>query len=669
MAKSSEKAGDPVREQELIQELLFGSGSARRFTQDTPVLPDVWLECWRLAAEGASARRRGPRKLPAIALLLTPYGDSDVGELRKELVRRLREERHRSRNRRGKLPRVVYLQTTLSAELDFVDLVRCVLPMTDWWKKLLAAFEFSALRDRVEALALAVEDPEHPRWPFESRAERSRLAPGLLWMLRVVGALALRDRGESLPWSKVPPPRALRGSVAPTADAGWLRIVQAVVDLIWDLPVQASEARIYSVSRNRDVSTAVWRSALAVKADAARQLFNIRCERLTWAVLDSGIDARHAAFRLRSTSDDGLRQEALAAEPFADQHGRPSNRTRVSHTYDFCQIDSLLDPDAKPYPEALARQLRAAGTGSEELERKIRDLHAAIRRGRSIDWGLIEPLLRVPHRDGEYVPPGSDHGTHVAGILGGDLRQADAVADLDEDLVGICRDIKLIDLRVLDDQGRGKEFAIIAALQFLRYLNAAHDYTVVHGVNVSLSIPHDVANYACGRTPVCDEAERVVAAGIVVVAAAGNHGYRRYATVDGALADAYNSISITDPGNAEMVITVGATHRFRPHTYGVSYFSSRGPTGDGRAKPDLVAPGEKIEAPIPDGRLGVKDGTSMAAPHVSGAAALLMARHSELIGQPARIKEILCRTATDLGRERYFQGAGMLDVLRALQSV
>ena len=54
--------------------------------------------------------------------------------------------------------------------------------------------------------------------------------------------------------------------------------------------------------------------------------------------------------------------------------------------------------------------------------------------------------------------------------------------------------------------------------------------------------------------------------------------------------------SITDPGNADGVITVGATHRFWPHTYGVSFFSSRGPTGDGRLKPDLVAPGEKIRS-------------------------------------------------------------------------
>ena len=58
----------------------------------------------------------------------------------------------------------------------------------------------------------------------------------------------------------------------------------------------------------------------------------------------------------------------------------------------------------------------------------------------------------------------------------------------------------------------------------------------------------------------------------------------------------------------------------------------------------------------------------MAAPHVSGAAAMLMARYPELIGRPDKVKRILCENATDLGRERSFQGRGMLDVLRALQS-
>ncbi len=278
---------------------------------------------------------------------------------------------------------------------------------------------------------------------------------------------------------------------------------------------------------------------------------------------------------------------------------------------------------------------------------------------RPVNWALVERFVEID----PATPPGNAHGTHVAGIIG-------ARAGLSEEADGMCPDIKLYDFRVLGAESslEDTEFAIIAALQYIRYLNESRSFITVHGANLSLSIPHDVRNFACGRTPICNECERLVESGVVVVAAAGNLGYHSFETKDGSY-EGYTAFSITDPGNADSVLTVGATHRSWPHTYGVSFFSSRGPTGDGRMKPDLVAPGERIHSCVPGNGWKELDGTSMAAPHVSGAAAMLMARYSELVGQPRRIKRILCETATDLGRERSFQGHGMLDVLRAFQKV
>jgi serine protease AprX len=558
--------------------------------------------------------------------------------------------------------RVAYNLTTVAATLHFEELVRVVLPMTDWWAQHCEDLRVAAASPPLErALIVGVRDPEHaPHFKAQSRpkakAKDVRLPPELLWTIRIVGTLALAQCDRSLP-------ATIRESVAKATDEDWTPIVRAFLTLVRDVETVPKDRRVYSVSRNRVATASIARSTLAVKADAARRLFDISAKSLAWAVIDSGIDAQHPAFRQRTGGVGGQPMKA----PFRDGR-KQDNFTRIVETYDFTQIDLLLDPSTPEQPTCLKERL-ARGTDEEGLSAKIGDLRRALESGRTLDWKIIAPLLRIPHRDAQYAAPAMDHGTHVAGILAADWRRSDPETSLDEDLVGVCPDLRLYDLRVLDSNGVGDEFSVMAALQFVRYLNSTNDYVVVHGVNLSLSLQHDVANYACGRTPVCEEAERVASAGIVVVAAAGNQGYRKYTTVEGGTGETYNSISITDPGNADSVITVGATHRYRPHTYGVSYFSSRGPTGDGRRKPDLVAPGEKITSPLPSGSYGLKDGTSMAAPHVSGAAALLMARHSELIGQTARIKQILCDTATDLGRERYFQGAGMLDVLRALQSI
>jgi len=170
---------------------------------------------------------------------------------------------------------------------------------------------------------------------------------------------------------------------------------------------------------------------------------------------------------------------------------------------------------------------------------------------------------------------------------------------------------------------------------------------------------------------------------VVVVVAAGNTGYGRFSSTE-RQTNVGLTMTINDPGNAARAITVGSTHRTAPHTYGVSYFSSKGPTGDGRLKPDLLAPGERITscstgdnavrhsaAGRPAGTAVYTEdtGTSFAAPHVSGVIASFLSVRQEFVAQPEVVKDLFIRTATSLGRERYFEGAGLVDLMRALQAV
>ncbi len=138
-------------------------------------------------------------------------------------------------------------------------------------------------------------------------------------------------------------------------------------------------------------------------------------------------------------------------------------------------------------------------------------------------------------------------------------------------------------------------------------------------------------------------------------------------------------LSIGDPANLDEAIAVGSIHKSNPHTFGVSYFSSRGPTADGRKKPDLVAPGEQVLSAYHNynRRRPVKQriasdlyvemsGTSMACPHVSGLLAAFLSARREFIGYPNRVKTILLENCTDLNRDVYIQGQGMPNLIKML---
>jgi serine protease AprX len=629
---------------EQIEELFYGKPEQqRRFTQDFPILPDVWIEY-------------GKAPDTRVELLLTPHNESDAPRMARALRQRLETDRKTGKKGGGKKtgtagndrPRVLFNESVVLASLSFRELLRDALPLTTWWQRVVAPIGSAWTRENIRTVAATLGRPDRGKDRTPSGGDRKLLQK----LIRVVGSIELDRQG-----------RPLAPDVLAT-QALTIEEIEAFASVYENLPPVPSDAAgaVWSVSLNRRASTSVWRSRLTVKADAAARLFAAKTTGIRWAVLDTGIDATHKAFRRRNATN-----QILKPDPANKDDGLSS---RVVRTYDFLRIKNLLDPDLEANTGVTGTPI--TGIARRDLQKLREELRGSLLRGRSIDWDLLEPLLRVPHTRKHYQPPRVDsHGTHVAGILAANWQEAPKETPLTEPLLGVCPELELYDLRVLPDDPNdtADEFTVIAALQFVRHMNAHKDLMVVHGVNLSLSVPHDVANYACGRTPVCEECERVAASGVIVVTAAGNRGFNKLENAEGGAIGDYRYISITDPGNADGVITVGSTHRTMPHNYGVSYFSSRGPTGDGRTKPDLIAPGERIDSCSLNGYYETMDGTSMAAPHVSGAAALLIGRHRELIGQPVRVKQILCNTATDLGREPRFQGRGMVDVLRAIQSV
>ncbi len=416
------------------------------------------------------------------------------------------------------------------------------------------------------------------------------------------------------------------------------------------------KSALYKIWTDHKVRVFTNASISTVKADAARNAFGTTGKDIVWAVLDTGIDKSHPHFKAYKNLD--------LDDPLAHR--------------DFTQASN---DDA-----ALARSACTDAKG---------------------------------------------HGTHVAGIIAGEYKkegekkivatvqrrdengkvQPESLEDIPL-MSGMAPQCKLLSLKVLDDNGEGLASNMIAAIEYLQELNGNGRRLRVHGVNMSVGYGFEPEWFACGQSPLCVEVDRLVRSGVVVVVAAGNTGYGYNQSVALGPVAAGQDVTINDPGNAELAITVGSTHRDMPHVYGVSYFSSKGPTGDGRLKPDIVAPGEKIiscesgsksaanaaasataanaataaaastgaaDAPKTEGAAkkdGVEtayykedSGTSMAAPHVSGVIAAFLSVRREFIGKPETVKDVFMSTATDLKRAVYFQGKGLVDLMRAIQSV
>jgi serine protease AprX len=444
---------------------------------------------------------------------------------------------------------------------------------------------------------------------------------------------------------------------------------------------------IYKLWPDFPVKPLMDHSVATVKADAAFKSYSATGAGITWAVVDSGIDGTHPHFG----SETNKRNSAIYHPSVADLH------------YDFTG-NGAVEPGAPADPSD-------PPPGDQSENAKEAREKARLQRARKAS--LVDAL---------------GHGTHVAGIIAGALpKEAEEVplntngdassnkaenskvryavfeqvfeADLEgkrvlgktpvrrsvraEAMHGVAPHCTLVSFKVLDADGNGHVSDIMRALYHIReHLNDDPKMLRIHGVNLSVGYDFDAEMFACGQSPLCVEVDRLVKSGVLVVTAAGNTGYGSIGATERRTKVGLSN-TINDPGNSALAITVGSTHRDAPHTYGVSFFSSKGPTGDGRLKPDLVAPGERITSCVAKAKrkkLGIEmddgvasyvddSGTSFAAPHVSGAIAAFLSIRREFIQRPEEVKRIFLESATSLGRERYFEGHGLLDLMRAIQSV
>ena len=225
------------------------------------------------------------------------------------------------------------------------------------------------------------------------------------------------------------------------------------------------------------------------------------------------------------------------------------------------------------------------------------------------------------------------HGTHVAGIAAGN-----SVV-----LKGVAFKARLWAFKVFNNQGIGYNSSVIAGIE--KSMDPDEDPLTPTPIDViNLSIGNISGN---PKDPVSQAVNNATNSGIVCVAAAGNWG-PYYST-------------IISPGCARGALTVGAS----TPTDGIADFSSRGPDwyslGEKSGiKPDIVAPGVEIKSAMLGGGYIVSSGTSMATPHVTGAAAIMKQLHPDWTGD--QIKAVLMESAHDIGQDVWTQGSGRISL-------
>ncbi|MFF6960999.1 S8 family serine peptidase [Streptomyces sp. NPDC008317] len=275
-------------------------------------------------------------------------------------------------------------------------------------------------------------------------------------------------------------------------------------------------------------------------------------------------------------------------------------------------------------PQAWAEGYDGAGEKVAVLDTGVDDTHPDLKDRIATEQSFVP---------GQAVTDGNGHGTHVASTIAG------SGAASDGSYKGVAPGAKLLVGKVLSNEGEGQDSWIIAGMEWAKAQGAD-----VVSMSLGSSIPDD------GTDPMAQAVNSLSAnGGPLYVIAAGN---------------SYGAGTIGAPGSARDALTVAAVDKSDQR----ADFSSMGPLSGGYGlKPDLSAPGVDITAAMPGGGYQTMSGTSMATPHVAGAAAILKQRHPDWTA--ARLKDALMSTSKVLADYTPFeQGTGRVDVLAAVDS-